>query len=44
MGIFPYLQKNCQMVDCKVKVLEFDFDCGEFLVESDDRYKQSEER
>ena len=40
----PYIQENGQMVDCKVKVLEFDFDRGEFLVEFDDRYKQSEER
>ena len=40
----PYIQENGEMVDCKVKVLEFDFDRGEFLVEFDDRYKQSEER
>jgi hypothetical protein len=30
------------MIDCKVKILDYDFDRGEFLIEFDDKYKHSE--
>lgn len=37
-----YIQEDGTMINCKVKVLNFDFDRGEFLIEFDDKYKCSE--
>lgn len=40
----PYINEDGTMVDCKVKVLEYDNERGEFLIEFDDKYKNSELR
>ena len=40
----PYINEDGTMTDCKVKVLEYNFDQGEFLIEFDDKYKHSELR
>jgi isochorismate hydrolase len=39
----PYILEDGSMVDCKVKVLEYDFKRGEFLVEFVDRYLMSDQ-
>ena len=43
-AISPYINEDGTMTDCKVKVLEYDFDRGEFLIEFDNKYKNSELR
>jgi hypothetical protein len=43
-GYSPYINEDGTMTDCKIKVLEYDFDRGEFLIEFDDKYRECELR
>jgi hypothetical protein len=40
----PYINEDGSMIDCKVKILKYDFQRGEFLIEFDDKYKNAELR